>query len=110
MLPRESYSKEVDAGLLSIIGYPAFAVEDADLINVTRSTIINKLQGRYGCRRFLRDGYKSAREVNRISVWRNYFRFQKIHFLRIRIVYTTNRRNYKNSKMLNANGRYFFAI
>lgn len=63
MLPRESYSKEVDAGLLSIIGYPAFAVEDANLISVTRATILNKLQGRYGCRRFLRDGYKSAREV-----------------------------------------------
>lgn len=25
-LPRESYSKEVDAALLSVIGYPAFAV------------------------------------------------------------------------------------
>jgi len=68
MLPRESYSKEIDAGLLSIISYPAFAVEDAELIHTTRLAIEEKLQGVYGCRRFLRDGYKTAREVNFIAV------------------------------------------
>ncbi|XP_059823689.1 phosphorylase b kinase regulatory subunit alpha, liver isoform-like [Hypanus sabinus] len=62
MLPRASTSKEIDAGLLSIISYPAFAVEDIDLVNVTKNEIITKLQGRYGCCRFLRDGYKTPRE------------------------------------------------
>uniref|UniRef100_A0A672V555 Phosphorylase b kinase regulatory subunit n=1 Tax=Strigops habroptila TaxID=2489341 RepID=A0A672V555_STRHB len=62
MLPRASTSKEIDAGLLSIISYPAFAVEDLNLVNVTKSEILSKLQGRYGCCRFLRDGYKTPRE------------------------------------------------
>ncbi|XP_069746352.1 phosphorylase b kinase regulatory subunit alpha, liver isoform-like isoform X2 [Narcine bancroftii] len=62
MLPRASTSKEIDAGLLSIISYPAFAVEDISLVNVTKNEIITKLQGRYGCCRFLRDGYKTPRE------------------------------------------------
>lgn len=46
MLPRASTSKEIDAGLLSIISYPAFAVEDVNLVNVTKSEIISKLQVR----------------------------------------------------------------
>uniref|UniRef100_A0A6I8T214 Phosphorylase b kinase regulatory subunit n=1 Tax=Xenopus tropicalis TaxID=8364 RepID=A0A6I8T214_XENTR len=62
MLPRASTSKEIDAGLLSIISYPAFAVEDINLVNVTKNEIITKLQGRYGCCRFLRDGFKTPRE------------------------------------------------
>ncbi|KAM9319273.1 phosphorylase b kinase regulatory subunit alpha, liver isoform 2-T2 [Gastrophryne carolinensis] len=62
MLPRASTSKEIDAGLLSIISYPAFAVEDINLVNATKNDIITKLQGRYGCCRFLRDGYKTPRE------------------------------------------------
>lgn len=62
MLPRESNSKEVDAALLSVIGYPAFAVDDPDLITLTRESILQKLRGKYGCKRFLRDGYKTAKE------------------------------------------------
>ncbi|XP_075450408.1 phosphorylase b kinase regulatory subunit alpha, liver isoform isoform X4 [Ascaphus truei] len=62
MLPRASPSKEIDAGLLSIISYPAFAVEEMSLVNVTKNEIITKLQGRFGCCRFLRDGYKTPRE------------------------------------------------
>ncbi|EEC02934.1 phosphorylase B kinase alpha, kpb1, putative, partial [Ixodes scapularis] len=62
MLPRESNSKEVDAALLSVIGYPAFAVDDLDLITLTRESILQKLRGKYGCKRFLRDGYKTAKE------------------------------------------------
>nr|XP_009293853.1 phosphorylase b kinase regulatory subunit alpha, skeletal muscle isoform-like isoform X1 [Danio rerio] len=62
MLPRASTSKEVDAGVLSIISYPAFAVEDIDVVNITKEEIISKLQGRYGCCRFLRDGHKTPRE------------------------------------------------
>jgi len=44
MLPRASTSKEVDAGVLSIISYPAFAVEDIDIVNITKEEIIAKLQ------------------------------------------------------------------
>ncbi|XP_045492082.1 probable phosphorylase b kinase regulatory subunit alpha isoform X5 [Colias croceus] len=62
MLPRESNSKELDSGLLSIISYPAFAVDDPNLITKTRETIVNKLQGKFGCKRFLRDGHKTPRE------------------------------------------------
>ncbi|CAB3256643.1 unnamed protein product [Arctia plantaginis] len=62
MLPRESNSKELDSGLLSIISYPAFAVDDPNLITLTRNTIVTKLQGKYGCKRFLRDGHKTPRE------------------------------------------------
>ncbi|CAB3403432.1 unnamed protein product [Caenorhabditis bovis] len=62
MLPRESFSKETDGALLGIISYPAFSVEDPELVASTRETIANQLLGRYGCRRFMRDGYKTALE------------------------------------------------
>ncbi|XP_055085164.1 phosphorylase b kinase regulatory subunit alpha, skeletal muscle isoform isoform X6 [Periophthalmus magnuspinnatus] len=62
LLPRASISKEVDAGVLAIISYPAFAVEDIGIVNLTKEEIISKLQGRYGCCRFLRDGHKTPRE------------------------------------------------
>ncbi|MBW4554555.1 MAG: glycoside hydrolase family 15 protein [Trichormus sp. ATA11-4-KO1] len=62
LLPRESGSKEIDAALLSIISYPAFAVEDTQLRDRTFNDIINKLQGKYGCKRFLRDGHQTVLE------------------------------------------------
>ena len=62
LLPRESASKEVDAATLSAIGFPAFAIEDEALVDRTRSKIIDKLQGRYGCKRFLRDGHQVVTE------------------------------------------------
>ncbi|XP_044256007.1 probable phosphorylase b kinase regulatory subunit alpha isoform X1 [Tribolium madens] len=62
MLPRESSSKEIDSGLLSVVSFPAFAVDDPDLLQYTKDQIIEKLQGRYGCKRFLRDGYKTPKE------------------------------------------------
>ncbi|KAM0733482.1 putative phosphorylase b kinase regulatory subunit alpha [Formica fusca] len=67
MLPRESNSKELDSGLLSIISFPAFAVDEPNLIHETRDAITKKLLGRYGCKRFLRDGYKTPKEdANRL--------------------------------------------
>lgn len=62
LLPRESSSKETDAALLSAIGFPAFAVEDAKVIERTRQKIIDKLGGKYGCKRFLRDGHQTVLE------------------------------------------------
>lgn len=62
LLPRESDSKETDAALLSIIGYPAYAVENEKLVQKTRDKIVNKLAGEYGCKRFLLDGHQSSIE------------------------------------------------
>jgi len=62
MLPRESSSKEVDAALLSIIGFPAFAIQDEALVTHTRNTIVEKLEGTYGLKRFLRDGHQTVLE------------------------------------------------
>lgn len=62
LLPRESMSKEVDAADLSIIGYPAFAVEKASLVKKTRERILSKLGGRYGFKRFLLDGHQTVLE------------------------------------------------
>lgn len=62
LLPRESGSKEVDAALLSVIGFPAFAVDDPALVERTRENVVSKLQGNYGCRRFLRDGHQTVLE------------------------------------------------
>ncbi|XP_045106355.1 probable phosphorylase b kinase regulatory subunit alpha isoform X10 [Portunus trituberculatus] len=67
MLPRESNSKEVDSSLMAVISFPAFAVDDPLLIKTTRHTIQSKLEGPYGCKRFLRDGYKTAKEA--LSLW-----------------------------------------
>uniref|UniRef100_A0A4W4ETA7 Phosphorylase b kinase regulatory subunit n=1 Tax=Electrophorus electricus TaxID=8005 RepID=A0A4W4ETA7_ELEEL len=69
ILPRASTSKEVDAGVLSIISYPAFAVEDTDTVNITKEDFISRLQGRYGCCRFLRDGHKTPKEVKSVIIY-----------------------------------------
>ncbi|MBW4582959.1 MAG: glycoside hydrolase family 15 protein [Tildeniella nuda ZEHNDER 1965/U140] len=62
LLPRESSSKEVDAALLSVIGFPAFAVDNEALRDRTRNDIVTKLEGKYGCKRFLRDGHQTVLE------------------------------------------------
>ncbi|BAZ07125.1 glycoside hydrolase family 15 protein [Calothrix sp. NIES-3974] len=62
LLPRESASKEIDAATLSIISYPAFAIEDQELRDRTLNEIVTKLEGRYGCKRFLRDGHQTVIE------------------------------------------------
>ncbi|MGD9887784.1 MAG: glycoside hydrolase family 15 protein [Halothiobacillaceae bacterium] len=62
LLPRESNSKEVDAALLSIIGFPAFAVRNMEIIEQTQREVVNKLQGTFGCKRFLLDGHQTVLE------------------------------------------------
>ncbi|MGR6874312.1 glycoside hydrolase family 15 protein [Pseudomonas sp. HK3] len=62
LLPRESVSKEVDAALLSIIGYPAFSVEEPEIAALTNQKVLDKLAGEYGCKRFLLDGHQSVLE------------------------------------------------
>ncbi|BBP43444.1 glycoside hydrolase family 15 protein [Thiosulfativibrio zosterae] len=95
-LPAESLSKEVDAATLSVIGFPAFALEDEELVDLTLNEVIDKLAGRYGCKRFLRDGHQAANEdVNRLhyepeemkqfenieSEWPLFFSYLLLHFL-----------------------------
>lgn len=62
LLPRESISKEVDSAVLSVTGFPAFAVDDPLLREKTEAVIVDKLQGRYGCKRFLLDGHQTLLE------------------------------------------------
>ena len=62
LLPRESISKEVDSALLSITGFPAFAVDNPGLKAKTEALIVAKLEGRYGCKRFLLDGHQTLLE------------------------------------------------
>lgn len=62
LLPRESLSKEVDSALLSVIGFPAFAVGDEKLVRKTRDKILATLGGEYGCKRFIWDGHQTELE------------------------------------------------
>ncbi|KAM4614391.1 phosphorylase b kinase regulatory subunit beta isoform 2-T4 [Discoglossus pictus] len=62
LLPRESRSHNTDAALLTCISYPAFAVDDDALFHQAMDKIIRKLKGKYGFKRFLRDGYRTALE------------------------------------------------
>jgi phosphorylase kinase alpha/beta subunit len=45
-----------------VIGFPAFACNDPDLVEKTREKIETELKGRYGCKRFKRDGYRTVME------------------------------------------------
>ncbi|XP_053304909.1 phosphorylase b kinase regulatory subunit beta isoform X4 [Spea bombifrons] len=62
LLPRESRSHNTDAALLTCISYPAFAVDDDALFHQALDKIVRKLKGKYGFKRFLRDGYRTALE------------------------------------------------
>ncbi|MCF7967395.1 MAG: glycoside hydrolase family 15 protein [Methylobacter tundripaludum] len=62
LLPRESISKETDSAVLSITGFPAFAIDNQILRAKTEAIICEKLEGRYGCKRFLLDGHQTAIE------------------------------------------------
>ncbi|XP_062275709.1 phosphorylase b kinase regulatory subunit beta isoform X3 [Scomber scombrus] len=70
LLPRESRSHNTDAALLPTISYPAFAVDDDALCTQTLDKIVRKLRGKYGFKRFLRDGYRTANEDKN----RNYYK------------------------------------
>ena len=62
LLPRESASKEADSACLSVIGYPAWAVDDDDLARRTLAKIRQDLGGRFGYKRFRRDGHQTLIE------------------------------------------------
>ena len=54
--------QNTDAALLPTISYPAFAVDDDALYSQTLDKIVRKLRGKYGFKRFLRDGFRTANE------------------------------------------------
>ncbi|WP_322520607.1 glycoside hydrolase family 15 protein [Guyparkeria halophila] len=60
ILPRESASKEIDSALLAVIGFPAFAA--GNKAEEVGERIETRLAGRYGYKRFLRDGHQTAIE------------------------------------------------
>ncbi|NXH33995.1 KPBB kinase, partial [Myiagra hebetior] len=62
LLPRESRSHNTDAALLPCLSYPAFALDDEVLFGQTLDKVVRKLKGKYGFKRFLRDGYRTALE------------------------------------------------
>lgn len=62
MLPEESWSKEVDAGLLTVVGYPAYAAPSSQKALAVRAAVSAKLAGRYGHARFLKDGHQTPVE------------------------------------------------
>lgn len=54
--------QNTDSSLLPTISFPCFATHDEHLYNRTKDKIVRKLQGTYGFKRFLRDGYGTAVE------------------------------------------------
>lgn len=48
--------------MLPCISYPAFALDDEALFSQTLDKVVRKLKGKYGFKRFLRDGYRTALE------------------------------------------------
>lgn len=63
LLPRESRSKNTDSYLLATISWPCFATHDPVLYQSTKSKILRKLKGKYGLKRFLRDSYGTALDL-----------------------------------------------
>lgn len=55
-------AQNTDAALLPCISYPAFALDDEALFSQTLDKVVRKLKGKYGFKRFLRDGYRTALE------------------------------------------------
>ncbi|KAK6052039.1 phosphorylase kinase alpha/beta, partial [Cooperia oncophora] len=53
-----------DAALLMTVGWPAFASHNEQIIEKTVQKCVRRLEGRFGVRRFLRDGYHCELEDN----------------------------------------------
>lgn len=62
ILPRESNSKNTDASLIATIGWPAFATHNPVLFDKTINKCLKHLEGKFGLKRHLRDGYKTEVE------------------------------------------------
>lgn len=60
-LPQESLTKETDAALLSVVGFPGFSAGGMARAETLR-VLFMKLQGVYGMARFVRDGHQTVIE------------------------------------------------
>ena len=54
--------KNTDASLLPTVSWPAFAIHEKPIRDKTINKVCRKLQGKWGIKRFLRDGYKTVME------------------------------------------------
>jgi len=54
--------KNTDASLLLTVSWPAFAIHEDKLVHRTVDKALRKLKGRFGLKRFLRDGYGTVVE------------------------------------------------
>lgn len=91
MLPCGRYEGSGRRVAPSIISFPAFAIQDEALVERVRHTIIAKLEGRYGLKRFLRDGHQTV-------------------LMRTSIACTTKRKNCASLSTSNPSGRSFLSI
>ncbi|KAL8575938.1 hypothetical protein ACOMHN_027336 [Nucella lapillus] len=62
ILPRESCSKNTDAALLPTLCWPAFAIHENPIKHRALNKAVHRLMGKYGFKRFKRDGYLSVME------------------------------------------------
>lgn len=56
------FLQNTDASLIPTISWPAFAIHEEKLVQRTVDKALRKLKGRYGLKRFLRDGYGTVVE------------------------------------------------
>lgn len=56
------FVKNTDASLLPTVSWPAFAIHEEKLVHRTIDKALRKLKGRFGLKRFLRDGYGTVVE------------------------------------------------
>lgn len=61
----------VDASLIPTISFPAFATHEEVLCVETKANVVHRLKGRYGFKRFCRDGYKCVLEDSNRRHYRN---------------------------------------
>ncbi|VDI71727.1 phosphorylase kinase alpha/beta subunit [Mytilus galloprovincialis] len=70
ILPRESNSKNIDASLLPTIYWPSFAIHEKHITDRTEDKVLRRLKGKFGIKRFLRDGYRTVLEDKNRTFYR----------------------------------------
>jgi phosphorylase kinase alpha/beta subunit len=66
-----TFLQGVDASLIPTVSFPAFATHEDVLCVETKANVIHRLKGRYGFKRFVRDGYKCVLEDSSRRYYRN---------------------------------------
>ena len=70
MSPAIDIFQNIDASLLPTIYWPSFAIHDHTLVHRTVDKILRRLKGKFGIKRFLRDGYRTVVEDRNRSFYR----------------------------------------